>query len=181
MKLKKSRLRKIISEELVRVMLEGETKRVLSLKEGHGHEQDEEGRMARAQLVRTMKNAESLATTIQDEQQLDGWVQSKITKAADYLQSVANHLEAEMMLEDMQDPSDTTLRRDSDYVVTNSMGLADPHAEDASQDDWFNNIQIASRILEDLPLENLPDPVTLAAKLLRDSVDLMTNPLVEEE
>ena len=137
--------------------------------------------MAKSQLMRTMKNAEMLALNIADEQQLEAWVQSKITKAADYLQAVTNYLEAEAVMEDMQDPSDTTLRRDSDYVKTNSLGLADPHAPDANQDDWFNNIQIASRILEDLPLKDLPDQVTMAAKMLRDTTDLMTNPLVEEE
>ena len=61
------------------------------------------------------------------------------------------------------------------------MGLMDPHAPEASEDDWFNNIQIASRILEDLPLSDLPEQVTYAAKMLRDSIDVMTNPLVEEK
>ena len=42
-------------------------------------------------------------------------------------------------------------------------------------------LKVASRILEDLPLDQLPDQITMAAKLLRDGVDVMTNPLVEEE
>ena len=181
MKLKKSKLRKIISEELLRVVMEKDIKRYLSLKEGLDSKVDEEGRMAKSQLLRTMKNAEEIAMSLADDEQLEAWVQSKITKSADYLQSVLNYMNSDSLEEEMQDPSDTTLRRDSDYVKTDSLGLTDPHATDASQDDWFNNIQVASRILEDLPLDQLPDQVTMAAKLLRDSVDLMTNPLVEEE
>ena len=181
MKLKKSKLRKIISEELIRVIMEKDAKRIISLRENLDGKIDEEGRMAKSQLMRTMRNAETIALSLTDDEQLEGWVQSKITKSADYLQAVANYLDVESIEEDMQDPSGTTLRRDSDYVKTDSLGLTDPHAEDATPDDFFNNIQVASRILEDLPLDQLPDQITMAAKLLRDGVDVMTNPLVEEE
>ena len=43
-----------------------------------------------------LKNyAEKLSDMIDDMEQLDGWVQSKITKAGDYLSSVAHYLEYE--------------------------------------------------------------------------------------
>jgi len=180
MKLKKSRLRKIISEELLRVIMEKDAKRIISLRESLDNDVDEEGKMAKSQLIRTMKNAETIAMSLVDDEQLEGWVQSKITKSADYLQAVANHLEVDAIEEDMQDPWNG-FEQNPDYVKADSLGLSDPHAEDADQDDWFNNIQVASRILEDLPLEQLPDQITMAAKLLRDSIDVMTNPLVEEE
>ena len=96
------------------------------------------------------------------------------------MQAVANYLETDALEEDMQAPWNG-FEHSQDYVKTDSLGLTDPHAKDASQDDWFNNVQVASRILEDLPLDQLPDQITMAAKLLRDSVDVMTNPLVEEE
>jgi hypothetical protein len=52
-----------------------------------------EGQMARADLYRGAKNAMKLFQMVQDGQQLEGWVQAKITKAADYLDSVYHYME----------------------------------------------------------------------------------------
>ena len=56
--------------------------------------------MARAQLIRTINNAEMLATTIQNEQQLDGWVQAKITLASDYLSKVFHYLHGQEVFDE---------------------------------------------------------------------------------
>tara|TARA_Y100001938_G_C8097950_1_gene439439 strand:+ start:1104 stop:1412 length:309 start_codon:yes stop_codon:yes gene_type:complete len=56
---------------------------------------DNEGRMAKSQLYKLKNYAEKLEDMITDTEQLEGWVQSKITKAADYLSSVAHYLEYE--------------------------------------------------------------------------------------
>tara|TARA_Y100001938_G_scaffold45922_1_gene63814 strand:+ start:7448 stop:7906 length:459 start_codon:yes stop_codon:yes gene_type:complete len=58
---------------------------------------DKEGRMAKSQLFRTMNYAREIHDNISDEDQLEGWVQSKITKAADYLSSVKHYLQYEYM------------------------------------------------------------------------------------
>ena len=58
---------------------------------------DSEGRMAKGQLYRTAKYATELEEMIMDEEQLDGWVQAKITKASDYLSSVKHYLEYKKM------------------------------------------------------------------------------------
>ena len=52
-----------------------------------------EAQMARADLYRGAKNAMKLFQMVQDGQQLEGWVQAKITKAADYLDSVYHYME----------------------------------------------------------------------------------------
>ena len=52
-----------------------------------------EGRMARSQLYRTAEYATELEQMIQDGEELDAWVQAKITKASDYLSSVKHYLE----------------------------------------------------------------------------------------
>ena len=44
-----------------------------------------------------------LHDSLEDEDQLEGWVQSKITKAADYMGTVAHYLEYEMGMH-MHDP-----------------------------------------------------------------------------
>jgi hypothetical protein len=52
-----------------------------------------EGAMARADLYRAAKNAMKLFQMVQEDQELEGWVQAKITKSADYLDSVYHYME----------------------------------------------------------------------------------------
>ena len=51
-----------------------------------------EGRMAKSQLYRAAEYASELEQMIQDGDELDAWVQAKITKASDYLSSVKHYL-----------------------------------------------------------------------------------------
>ena len=60
------------------------------------HKHDHEGKMARKQLDRTASLSHSLADRLDDNMQLPAWVQSKITKAADYIQSVHNYLDEDL-------------------------------------------------------------------------------------
>ena len=53
---------------------------------------DDEGNMARGQLMKMAKQSTSLAMMMHDDKQLDGWVQSKLTMASDYLDSVHDYL-----------------------------------------------------------------------------------------
>tara|TARA_B100000287_G_C20278317_1_gene640959 strand:+ start:128 stop:649 length:522 start_codon:yes stop_codon:yes gene_type:complete len=54
---------------------------------------DQEGKMARSQLMRTAEDATQLVQMIQDPDQLPSWVQSKLTKAADYIYAVRSYLQ----------------------------------------------------------------------------------------
>ena len=55
-------------------------------------EVDYEGEMAKSELYRIIENAEELFQMLDDDTQLEAWVQSKITKAADYIASVSQYL-----------------------------------------------------------------------------------------
>lgn len=57
-----------------------------------GYDQDE-SQMAKSQLYRTAEYASELEQMIQDGEELDAWVQAKITKASDYLSSVKHYLQ----------------------------------------------------------------------------------------
>lgn len=57
---------------------------------------DQEGHMAKAELYKAAKTAIKLFELLDDNQQLDAWVQAKITKAADYLDGVYHYLEYEL-------------------------------------------------------------------------------------
>ena len=75
------------------------------LKEGlgdmaHEVEKDHEVQMARSDLYKTAKYAVAIHKMLKDVSEMegiDGWVQAKITKAADYLSAVKHHMEGEMM------------------------------------------------------------------------------------
>jgi hypothetical protein len=79
------KLKKIIKKKLATPPSINEKK---SIKE----EADYEGEMAKSELYRIIENAEELFQMLDDDTQLEGWVQSKITKAADYLNSVTQYL-----------------------------------------------------------------------------------------
>ena len=57
---------------------------------------DREAAMARADLYKLANYSTKLFKMIQDGDQLEGWVQAKITKAADYIASVYHFMEYEM-------------------------------------------------------------------------------------
>jgi dihydroneopterin aldolase len=53
--------------------------------------------MARAELYKLNQYSAKLFKLIGENDELDGWVQSKITKAADYISSVYHYMEYEKM------------------------------------------------------------------------------------
>ena len=61
-------------------------------------ETDREGAMAKADLYKLANYSLKLFKRMEDEDQLEGWVQAKITKAADYIASVYHYLEYEMKI-----------------------------------------------------------------------------------
>lgn len=60
------------------------------------HDDDQEGAMAKADLYKLAKYSYKLFNKIEDDDQLESWVQAKIIKAADYIASVYHYLEYEM-------------------------------------------------------------------------------------
>jgi hypothetical protein len=59
-------------------------------------ESDREGAMAKADLHKLANYALKLYKSLDDNDQLESWVQAKITKAADYIASVYHYMEYEM-------------------------------------------------------------------------------------
>tara|TARA_R100000664_G_C2757396_1_gene145613 strand:- start:1026 stop:1322 length:297 start_codon:yes stop_codon:yes gene_type:complete len=88
MKITKSRLQKIIKEEL--------------LKEAHGAGPDPEGRMAKKQLIKVIEYSQALLEMMDDNDQLEAWVQSILTKASSNMSKVYHHLHGEAVLDNRQ-------------------------------------------------------------------------------
>ena len=61
---------------------------------------DHEAKMARADLYKLAQYSAKLFKMIDENEELQGWVQSKITKASDYISSVYHYLEYEKMQHD---------------------------------------------------------------------------------
>jgi hypothetical protein len=54
---------------------------------------DYEGGMAKSQLNKMKKYADALCNMVDDESQLEAWVQAKLTKASDYMSAVYHYLD----------------------------------------------------------------------------------------
>ena len=61
------------------------------------HQSHDESDMAKSQLHRASEYAAELEHMIHDGEELEAWVQAKITKAADYLSSVKHYLQYNKM------------------------------------------------------------------------------------
>ena len=65
----------------------------------------QEGRMARSQLNDLIQNAQNLYNQLQEGDELDSWIQAKITKATDYISSVSRSISYDRQ---EGDPADNT-------------------------------------------------------------------------
>lgn len=66
---------------------------------------DHEAKMARADLYKLNEYSAKLFKMIDENDELDGWVQAKITKASDYISSVYHYLQYER-LSGLEKPTD---------------------------------------------------------------------------
>ena len=96
------RLKEIIKKKLTKGQEEidanndgkisGEDFKLLRSKTSVKEELDYEGEMAKSELRNIIQNAQELMSSLDDDTQLEAWVQSKLTKANDYLNSVNQYL-----------------------------------------------------------------------------------------
>ena len=101
MKISKEKLQKIIKEELEMAQNGSEMPysgpKMGSKKPNFDH--DQEGDMAKSQLKKIAKYAIGLYSVLDDNQELESWVQSKITLADDYVSKVKHYLENELQVD----------------------------------------------------------------------------------
>jgi hypothetical protein len=88
MQFKVEELKQMIREELENLGERPHTQKSLELEEGHGGE----GSMAVGQLNRLADMVEEVRGMISEQDDLEEWVESKITKAHDYVNTVLNYL-----------------------------------------------------------------------------------------
>ena len=83
MKITEKKLKQIIKEEM-------------HLHNQYMDHEDHEGSMAKRQLEQLAEYSNELAMMLDDNTQLESWVQSKITLAQDYISKVKHYLESEL-------------------------------------------------------------------------------------
>jgi hypothetical protein len=76
-------------EEIAKAM---KKKKIVKEETSTGVEGDYEGEMTKGELEYTIQNAQEISDELNDEDELEAWVQSKITKAADYISAVRNYM-----------------------------------------------------------------------------------------
>jgi len=74
------------------VTRKGKPKQTSGINEANAPVTDEEGGMAIGELEVISQKAQELARMMQNDTQLEAWVQSKITKAKDYISSVHDYM-----------------------------------------------------------------------------------------
>jgi hypothetical protein len=82
---------------------------------------DHEAKMARAQLYKLAKYSAKLFNMIEEGEELEGWVQAKLTKASDYVSAVYHHLEYEKMMKSQIDTGPRTFEESEQEKVKSSL------------------------------------------------------------
>jgi hypothetical protein len=74
-----------LQEQIIKILTENPS--ITGFNDGN-----DEADMARSELRSIAENAQAIADMISPDTELEAWVQSKITKAADYLSSVNDYM-----------------------------------------------------------------------------------------
>jgi hypothetical protein len=107
-----------------------------------------EGTMARSQLARTGEISHMLEKMIGDDTNLPEWVESKITKAQDYLSSVLNYMRGE----DLVDAGDAAREMKAVAAVVNRGSLEEDNDKVAEMIEKLEDaIENARELVKSLP------------------------------
>ena len=127
-------------------------RRKMAKEEKDPEEYDNEGKMMKSQLRQICSANEKLMSMVKDDDNLPEWVQSKVTKATDYIRSVRDYLESEKMEEKTLTPAELKKRekiakaieRDNpDMPMDKKMAIATATAKrvaEATDDDYHKTL-----------------------------------------
>ena len=80
---------------------------------------DYEGGMAKSQMLKMKNYAKALCDMIEDESQLESWVQAKLTKASDYMSSVYHYLDYQRSKMNEEKEFKPLTKQEKDSLVKN--------------------------------------------------------------
>lgn len=91
------------------------------LEEDDWMQKDDESSMAHGQLANILELAQKLRKMISNGEQLDAWVQAKLTKAEDYLDSVYHYLQGEEYEHEEEEEYDDMMAPAKDDVIVGAV------------------------------------------------------------
>ena len=94
--------------------------------ESHHQDPSDESSMAQSQLVSILSNATDLMQMIQNGDQLDAWVQAKLTKAEDYLDSVKGYIAGEEKMDAIDSMMEPEMEPEMDIESPEEIGAEVP-------------------------------------------------------
>ena len=97
--LTKAREKGVNNPEFTRKVQKAKPGDTFDLDEDHAENPNDDSDMAKIQLLQVAEYANELLHMIEDGQQLDAWIQAKITKISDYIGTVKHYLEGEEYLD----------------------------------------------------------------------------------
>ena len=105
--------------------------------EDHHENPNDESDMAKVQLHNTAKYCIELLKMIQDGQQLDAWVQSKLTVAFEHIDTVKHYLEGEEYLASTEAPSEEEPLMEDEDVYDTDIDDKKPSNKDLKKEKGF--------------------------------------------
>ena len=123
---------------------------------------DYEGGMAKSQMLKMKKYAMALCDMIDDESQLESWVQAKLTKASDYMSSVYHYL-------DYQKTKMNEERKGQDKLDALKAALTDQHAKDVISGGRFTTIDTFGSGEDVTPLKNVTKELEKELEYLKNN------------
>ena len=96
MKLDKDLLRMIIKEQIDEMCGVQQQSIDMGVQK---HHDDHEGNMAKRQMFKTAEYAAEIFDMLDDDEELPAWIQSKLTKIADYIGVVKHYLEYDKVMD----------------------------------------------------------------------------------
>ena len=106
MKLSKDIIRQLIKEQIDEMCAPEPPMQPQAAVAPH-HDEDHEGNMAKRQMYKTAKYAAEIFDNIQDGDEFPAWIQSKMTKIADYIGAVKHYLEYDHVMGEKLDKNST--------------------------------------------------------------------------
>lgn len=82
---------------------------------------DHEARMAKADLYKLAQYSAKLFKMVEEGDELQGWVQSKITKASDYISSVYHYMDYEQMKKEAVETGPREFEEDVQESIKNNL------------------------------------------------------------
>jgi hypothetical protein len=143
-------------------------------------EYDQEGDMAKSDLRSIIANAKKMHDMIEDDDNLPEWVQSKITKAEDYISTVANYMAAEMSEETkLQESGGPVLYKKGDDHIEKYGEDSFALYKDGKKAKYYTSLEAAKEAMneevEELDEKNVPTNPELwsrAKSLARSKFDV---------